>query len=85
MLQVIKKYILLVKLNPHIKQFRMYRNSKEINLAKPETHNSRIIITEHVSGLSRALFSTTFLEMLYIDLSEFIKKKKVPRAISSAF
>ena len=32
---MIKKYSLLVKLNQHIKQLRMDRNSKAINLAKP--------------------------------------------------
>ena len=30
-----QKYSLLVKLNQHIKQLRMDRNSKAINLAKP--------------------------------------------------
>ena len=33
-LQTIKKRSLLVKLNQHIKQLRIDRNSKEINLAK---------------------------------------------------
>ena len=40
-LQTIKKYLLPVQLNQHIKQLRIYRNSKEINLAKL---NSRISI-----------------------------------------
>ena len=42
-LQTIKKYSLLVELNQHLKQLRMDRNNKEINLPKL---NSRISVED---------------------------------------
>ena len=44
-LPTIQNYSLLIKLKPHIRQLRMDRNSKKMNLAK------RLIVTkkEHVS------------------------------------
>ena len=49
-LQTIKKYSLPVQLNQHIKQLRIYRNSKEINLAKLNSRISVEVLTLPVAA-----------------------------------
>ena len=49
-LQTIKKYLLPVQLNQHIKQLRIYRNSKEINLAKLNSRISVEVLTLPVAA-----------------------------------
>ena len=47
---MIKKYLLPVQLNQHIKQLRIYRNSKEINLAKLNSRISVEVLTLPVAA-----------------------------------